>query len=61
MSQKELALEVLSRLPDTCSFEEMAEKLRFLAGIQVGLDELDQGLGIDHQEVKKKLASWLST
>jgi len=61
MSQKELALQALSRLPETCSFEEMVEKLRFLAGIQVGLDELDQGVGIDHQEVKKKLASWLST
>jgi len=61
MSQKELALEALARLPDNCSLEDMAEKLRFLAGIQAGIDQLDQGLEIDHQEVKKKLASWVST
>jgi predicted transcriptional regulator len=61
MSQKELALEALSRLPESCSFEEMAERLHFLAGIQSGIDQLDQGREMDHQEVKKKLASWLST
>ena len=60
MSQKELALEALSRLPDSCSFEEMAERLRFLASIQSGIDQLDQGNEVNHEEVKKKLASWVS-
>jgi predicted transcriptional regulator len=60
MSQKELALEALARLPDDCSLEDMAEKLRFLAGVQAGIDQLDRGLEVDHDEVKKKLASWVS-
>ena len=61
MSQKELVLNVLTRLPDDCTFEDMAEKLRFLAAIQAGIDQLDRGEGIPHEEVKKNLASWLST
>jgi hypothetical protein len=38
MSQKELALEALARRPADCTLEQMAEKLRFLAAIQVGID-----------------------
>jgi predicted transcriptional regulator len=59
MSQKELAMEALARLPDDCTLEQMAEKLRFLAGVREGMDQLDKGLEIDHEEVKKRLASWL--
>lgn len=61
MSQKELAMEALARLPDDCSFRDMAEKLQFLAAIQIGIDQLDRGEKIGHAEVKKRLASWLST
>ena len=60
MSQKELALEALARLPEDCTLDQMAEKLRFLAAIQLGVDQLDRGEKIPHSEVKKKLASWLS-
>jgi predicted transcriptional regulator len=61
MSQKELVLNALTRLPDNCTFEDMAEKLRFLAAIQEGIDQLDRGETVSHEEVKKNLASWLST
>jgi predicted transcriptional regulator len=61
MSRKELVLNALSRLPDDCTFEDMAEKLKFLAGIQEGIDQLDRGETVSHEEVKKNLASWLST
>ncbi len=61
MSQKELALDALSQLPDDCTSEEIFEHLRFLLGVQKGIDQLDGGEGIPHEEVKKASASWLST
>jgi predicted transcriptional regulator len=61
MSQKELVLNALSRLPEDCTYKDMAERLRFLAAIQEGIDQLDRGEGIPHEEVKKDSASWLST
>ena len=61
MSQKELALDALSQLPDNCTSEEIFEHLRFLLGIQQGVDQLDRGEDIPHEEVKKNLASWLPT
>jgi hypothetical protein len=61
MSQKELALDALSRLPDDCTSMEIFERLRLLLGIQEGIDQLDRGEGIAHEDVKKDSASWLST
>jgi predicted transcriptional regulator len=60
MSQKELAMEALAGMPDHYSFEQIMEELRFLAAVREGMGDLDKGLEIDHEEVKKKLASWLS-
>ncbi len=41
------------------TLDEIAERIRFMAAVQKGLDELDRGEGIPHDEVKKQLASWL--
>ncbi len=60
MSHKELVLNALSRLPDDCTFEDMTEKLRFLAAIQQGLDQLDRGECVPHEEVVRDIDAWLS-
>ena len=59
MTQKEMVLDAIRNLPDNTSVREIADRLEFLAGIQKGLDQLDRGEGIPHEEVKRQLASWL--
>lgn len=59
MSQKEIVLGAISELPDDVSFQEIAEKIEFLAAIQKGMDQLDRGEGIPHEEVKRQLTAWL--
>lgn len=54
-----MVLEVLRELPDDCSIDEIADRIEFLAATQKGLDQLDRGEGIPHEEIKKQLASWL--
>ena len=61
MTQKEFVLDAISGLPDDASLEEIADRVEFLAGIQKGFDQLDRGEGIPHDEVKRQLASWLTT
>ena len=65
MTEKEIALETIRGLPDNCSLDEIAERIEFMAAVQKGLDQLahqlDQGEGIPHEEVKKQLASWLTS
>ncbi|HWB59056.1 MAG TPA: hypothetical protein VG733_06180 [Chthoniobacteraceae bacterium] len=45
-------------MPDDASMEEIADRVEFLAAIQKGIHQLDQGEGIPHEEIKKQLASW---
>ena len=59
-SEKEIALETIRALPDDCSLEEIAERIKFMAAVQKGLDQLDRGEGIPHDEVKRQFASWLT-
>jgi len=59
VSQKEIVLDVISELPDEVSLEQIAEKIEFLAAIKKGMDQLDRGEGIPHEEVKRQLATWL--
>jgi predicted transcriptional regulator len=59
MTEKEIVLESIRSLPDNCSLDEIAERIEFMAAVRKGLDQLDRGEGIPHEEVKKQLASWL--
>ncbi len=61
MTEKEIVLETIRALPDNCSLDEIAERIEFMAAVQKGLDQLDNGEGIPHEEVKKQLASWLTS
>jgi len=60
MTEKEIVLETIRAPPDDCSIDEIAERIEFMATMQKGLDQLDRGEGIPHDEVKKQLASWLA-
>ncbi len=60
MSDKELALESIQRLPADVSLDAIAERLDFLAAIRKGLSQIERGETVSHDEVKRQLATWLS-
>ena len=60
MSDKQLAIDAISQLPDNTSMEVFSRRLEFLAAIRKGLDQADHGETVPHDEVKRQLASWLS-
>jgi predicted transcriptional regulator len=61
MTEKEIVLETIRALPDDCSLEEISERIEFMAAVQKGLEQLDRGEVIHHDEVKRQLASWLTS
>ena len=61
MTEKEIVLKTVRQLPDDCSIDEIADRFEFLAAVKKGLDQLDRGEGIPHEEIKKQLASWLTS
>lgn len=60
MTQKELVLDAIGELPDSASMDDIADRVDFLAAVQKGLDQLDRGEGIPHEEIKRHLATWLT-
>lgn len=60
VSDKQLALDSIQRLPDDTDLDAIAERLDFLAGIRKGLDQIERGETVAHDEVKRQLATWLT-
>ena len=60
MSDKQLVLESIERLPEDASLEIIAGRVEFLAALRKGLRQLERGENVPHEEVKRQLASWLS-
>lgn len=48
-------LEALQDLPSDATFDDAIERLVFLAKIDDGLKELDEGKGVPHEEAKRRL------
>jgi predicted transcriptional regulator len=59
MSNKEIVEDLLQRIPDGASLNDIAQKIEFIAAVQQGLDELDRGERIPIEEVERELSSWL--
>jgi len=58
MSNRELVLDVVSKLPDNASMEEIMEKVAFVAGINEAIAEADRGEGIPIEDVKALIQKW---
>jgi predicted transcriptional regulator len=53
---KEKVLEVLRRLPEDATLDDVIERLCFVAKVERGLMQADKGQTIPHEEVKRGLA-----
>ena len=54
-SAKQAARELIDRLPDSVSWNDLMYELYVKQKIEEGLKDLDQGRGIPHDEVKRRL------
>lgn len=61
MTTKEIALKTIEQLPEDASWEDIQERINFVAGVRKGLRELDEGLGIPHDKIREEFAEWLSS
>jgi predicted transcriptional regulator len=59
MTNKETAIKMIQELPDSVSWEDIEEQIRFLAAIDKGLEDIKAGRLIPHEDVKTSLNQWL--
>ena len=60
MTSKEIAIKTIQDLPDSVTWADIEERIRFLAGIDKGLADIKSGKIVPHEEVKESLKQWLS-
>ena len=61
MSQvKEDVIHMIEQLPDDSGVADIMAELYFRQRVDEGLKELDEGKGISHEQVRERLAKWLS-
>jgi predicted transcriptional regulator len=60
MTTKEIALKTIEQLPKDATWEDIQERINFVAGVRKGLSELNEGKGMAHDKVKEEFAEWLT-
>ena len=51
-------METIRGLPEDASWQDIEERIRFLAAIEKGRDEVRRGEVIPHEEVRDLLRAW---
>ena len=59
MTTKQIAIEAIEQLSDDATWDEIQERIRFVAGVRKALRELDEGKGVPHEQVTQEFADWL--
>ena len=59
MTVKEQVLEVITRMPDDSSLDDIGYKLYVIESVQKGLEELDRGDYLTHEQAREKLQKWV--
>ena len=59
MTAKQKACEVISRMPDESTFEDIRYHLYVLQCIEQGEKDIEDGNVLSHDEVESRLAKWL--
>jgi predicted transcriptional regulator len=57
---KEQVIQMIQTLPDDITLEDVMEELYFKLQVDAGMKELNEGKGISHEEVEKRMSRWLT-
>jgi hypothetical protein len=60
MSNREMVIELVSKLPENTPLEQIAREIELLAGIDNGRKEARRNEGIPAEEARKLVNSWAS-
>ena len=60
MSNREIVLDLVNRLPEETSLHEIAREIEFIAGVNDGFDEIHDGKGIPIEDLRNLLQTWIA-
>ena len=60
MSNRDMVIELVSKLPENTPLEQIARQIELLAGINTGRAEARRGEGIPAENARSLIDSWVS-
>jgi len=57
---KQQVIQMIQSLPEEVTIDDIMAELYFKTQVDAGLKELDEGKGIPHEEVEKRMSKWLT-
>ena len=60
MSNREIVLDLVAKLPEDMPLEEIAREIDLLAGIQTAREQARRGEGIPAEQARKLVDAWVS-
>ena len=57
---KDQVIHLIQSLPEEVTLDDIMAELYFKLQVDTGLKELDEGKGIPHEEVEKRMSKWLT-
>lgn len=55
---KQEALQAIQQLPDNVEFDEIVYRLYVINKIQQGMKDVEEGLTLSHEELKREIEQW---
>jgi predicted transcriptional regulator len=59
MSNRDIATDIIQKLPEDASLHDMARDLEFVAGVREGFEQLERGEGVPAEQVRGMVPSWI--
>lgn len=60
MSDRQLVLEAIQKMPEAASLSEIMDELRLVASVRTGLEESERGEGVPHERIAPLLEGWIT-
>ena len=60
MSDRQIILETVQKMPEAASMSEIMDELRLVASVRAGLEESERGEGVPHERVAELLEGWIT-
>jgi len=60
MSNRDIAIDLIQKLPEDTSLHDIAREIEFIAGVREGFEQLERGEGVPAAEVRAMIPSWIA-
>ncbi len=59
MSNREIAIDLIQKLPQDASLHDIAREIEFVAGVREGFVQMERSEGVPAEEVRRMVSSWI--